>query len=108
MAHFSRYFKVKDNCTSCGWCAKNCPRGNLYIQNNKLIFGNGCVGCFRCIYGCPNKSICFQKGKRIVLKNGYNIDEVEKRMQGVPLEPVNKCCKGLWAIGVKKYLLENE
>jgi ferredoxin len=59
--------------------------------------------CFRCVYSCPNKAI---KSKSFqVLKCGFNISELEKRMEGVELEPVEKCCKGA---PVRKYLLDND
>ncbi|MCX7747976.1 MAG: EFR1 family ferrodoxin [Clostridia bacterium] len=105
---FAKSLSVKDSCTACGWCVKNCPRENLKMEAGTPAFGDLCIGCFRCIYGCPHRSIYLKKGDKFVLKDGYDIDGVEKRMQNIPLEPIEKCCKGLLFIGVKKYLLEKD
>ncbi|NLD45714.1 MAG: hypothetical protein GX660_00750, partial [Clostridiaceae bacterium] len=54
---FSNYFRIRDNCSACGWCIKNCPIENIELKNRIPKFGNNCVGCLRCVYGCRNKSI---------------------------------------------------
>lgn len=97
---------INDSCSGCGWCAKNCPVNNIELLENRPIFKESCVVCFRCIYGCPSKSI---KSKNfMVLKKGYNLMDVEKRMEGIELLPVRKCAKGLIWVGVKKYLLDKD
>ena len=41
----------------------------------------------------------------MVIKDGFNLETIEKRMTGVDLEPLDKSGKGLLWNGVKKYLL---
>lgn len=50
-----KFFKVDaDKCIMCGACAKNCPVGNIKIdENNKFGFGNDCIMCARCSFNCP-------------------------------------------------------
>lgn len=50
-----KFFKVDaDKCIKCGACAKNCPVGNIKIdENNKFGFGNDCIMCARCSFNCP-------------------------------------------------------
>jgi len=50
-----RCFKVKkDKCIMCHKCEKNCPVGNIKIdENGKFHFGGDCLMCTRCSFGCP-------------------------------------------------------
>jgi ferredoxin/flavodoxin len=102
---FSKELIAKENCTGCGWCAANCPMGNIELKDNKPIFSDNCIICLRCYYGCPNNAIYNEKAKGILFKEGFNLKKVEKRMEGIELKPIKECCKGIAWIGVKKYLL---
>jgi hypothetical protein len=42
-----------------------------------------------------------------ILKGGFNLEDLEKRIHQVELGPIKKCCSGLLWKGVKKYLLEH-
>ena len=102
---FAEGFTITDDCKGCGWCAKNCPTSNIVIndRSSKPEFLDQCMVCMRCIYGCPMHAIKTKIG--MVFKNGFDLDAVEKRMEGVELMPVEKCCKGIMFKGVKDYLL---
>ena len=104
---FSKKIKVCDTCISCGWCENNCPRENITMLEGKPVFGKKCVICLRCIYGCPQKSLELGGFKFILVKEGYDLKVVEKRMENTTeLESVDALAKG-WALsGVKKYLEE--
>ena len=103
---FARRFQISNACTSCGWCVQNCPTSNIEIPegHSKPNFKDRCVICTRCVYGCPAHAIVI-KGP-MTLKNGFDLDAVERRMKGVEPEPVEKCCKGWIYKGVKDYLLD--
>lgn len=103
---FAKKFIVNPNCTGCGWCAKSCPVNNIELLEYRPIFKESCVICFRCIYGCPSKSI--QSKSFMVLKKGYNLKEVERRMEGIPLESIAECAKGILWEGVRNYLLDKD
>lgn len=44
-------------CVGCGLCTKNCPVGNLLIQNRKAKPLGSCVLCYRCVNLCPKRAI---------------------------------------------------
>lgn len=104
--NFSSSLRVKQNCIGCGWCADNCPRNNIKIEEGIPTFGETCIVCLRCIYGCPNESIYSNKYNGMIIREGYSIDDIEERMKGIKIQPIEECCKGIIWIGVKKYLKE--
>jgi len=105
---FPKYFRVGETCTGCGWCTKNCPRKNIELINFRPSFGGQCVACLRCIYGCPSKAIHTRRYSFITIKEGYNLDELEKRMRDIALEPIEKVKTGILFIGVRDYLLDKD
>jgi len=103
---FGKLLTIDDHCTRCGWCMENCPVKSIEMDSGKPTFTDQCIICLRCIYGCPSKAI---KVKIFpILKEGFNLEALEKRMHQVKLEPIEKCSKGLMWKGVKKYLLESD
>ena len=54
----------------------------------------------------PGGFLC--KYRFIAVKEGYDLRSLERRMQDVTLEPIEKCCNGILWEGVRKYLLEKE
>lgn len=65
-----RFFKVDgDKCIKCGACAKNCPVGNIKMdENGKFFFGNDCVMCTRCSFNCPTNAF------DIGMLNGWKVN----------------------------------
>ncbi|MCE1253220.1 MAG: EFR1 family ferrodoxin [Anaerolineae bacterium] len=103
---FPRSITVNVNCTGCGICKNHCPVENIQIREHRPLFGENCIMCFRCIYICPFNAM--KSNNLMVLKKGYNLNELEKRMQGVELLPVEKCASGwLWS-ALRDYLLDGE
>ncbi len=103
---FAKSFKVRQNCNGCGWCANSCPMNNIEMQGNKPVFKWNCVACLRCIYGCPKNSIYTKIYSFIVIKEGYNLDKLEKQVCEIELEPIENINEGLFLKGVKEYLRE--
>ena len=67
-------FLVKDNCISCGLCAKKCPLGNVEIKDGKPEWKGNCTHCMACICNCPVEAIEYGKkseGKRRYLCRSY-------------------------------------
>lgn len=50
-------FKVTNSCTSCGYCAKNCPAGALTMVNGRPKWNKACEQCVRCMNLCPVRAI---------------------------------------------------
>lgn len=105
---FGKSIKVTDECNRCGWCVKNCPQGNIQLNNGKPIFGSKCVLCLKCIYGCPQRALKPGTMKFMVIPEGFKIDDIEKRTADVPPAPVEALAKGFLWKGVKDYLCDSE
>ena len=54
----------------CGLCAKNCPMGNLKVENGKVVSLDKCTMCYRCISSCPKQAITLL-GKVVVEQCRY-------------------------------------
>jgi ferredoxin/flavodoxin len=103
---FGTKILANDNCNGCGWCERNCPANNISIVDGKPVFNGTCLLCLKCFYGCPNKALGPGKFKFFVIKDGYNLKALKKRMEGVKPEPVEELAKGYLWKGVRDYLLE--
>lgn len=105
---FGKRIKVSDACNSCGWCVNNCPAGNIAIINDRPTFMSQCHLCLRCIYGCPKKALKPGICKFVVIKEGFSINDLEKKLPYQGERNVAELAKGyLWS-GVRKYLLEQD
>jgi len=103
---FGQKIMVSESCNGCGCCAKKCPANNISMSNNKPKFGRDCFLCLRCIYGCPNKALMAGTLKFIILKDGYDLKALEKRMKDIKPSPIEDLAKGYLWKGVREYLLE--
>jgi ferredoxin len=103
---FAKELIIGGECSGCGWCSANCPVNNIILTGRRPAFGNECIMCFRCVYGCPHDAI--KSESFMVFKKGFSLEEIEKRMEGIELEPVEKCAKGLMWSGAKNYLLDKD
>ena len=92
---FGRGLRVTDNCTGCGWCARECPGANIRMKDGRPEFLKQCVLCTRCIYGCPTGAIRATLMKSAILKDGFDL----KRYASVPPETDRG---ELWT-GLKRY-----
>jgi ferredoxin len=106
--YFTEKIVIDEKCNGCAWCVAHCPVGNIRIdeQRQTPFFGNDCVMCFRCVYGCPRKAMHANDFQ--VLKDGFDIRGVEKRMAGKTLKPAAECCKGILWAGVRRYLDDSD
>lgn len=103
-ANFGRSLALSGACSSCGLCARECPMENISMREGRPVFAGRCVSCLRCLYGCPAKALS-PIGWSAAFKDGFSIDEIERRMEGVAsLKPVDEACKGLKGIGIRRYL----
>ena len=77
-----RCFKVKkDKCIMCHKCEKNCPVGNIKIdENGKFHFGGDCLMCTRCSFGCPTDAF------KIGILNAWRINGTYPMDKPVPDE----------------------
>ena len=53
-----RLFRVdEDKCLRCGKCVRDCPTGNITLEDGRFRFGDRCIGCARCSFRCPAGAI---------------------------------------------------
>ena len=104
---FGKRIKANQNCNGCGWCEKACPRANITLVNDTPTFNNNCLLCLKCIYGCPQRALKPGIGKFIVIKQGYNLNAIEKNNQIDTLDSVERLAKGYLWKGIKEYLLND-
>lgn len=103
---FTKSLKASEKCTGCGWCANTCPVGNIVLKDRRPKFLDQCVMCFRCVYGCPYKAI--ETKHFMVIKSGFDISAVEKKMAGVELKPIKIAARNIAWLGVKWYLTDRD
>ena len=100
---FSEKLRVDDTCTSCGLCARSCPRNNIDMIDGTPRFRTDCVMCGRCIYGCPNKAVLAGYAGSMFLKDGFSLDSY-KSGQAPDISELAPLVKGFLWIGVRQYL----
>jgi ferredoxin len=101
---FGRQLWADESCNLCGICAKNCPEGNIRIEEEKVIYNDKCGLCMGCVYICPMKSIHAKYMKFFILKDGMHFP-----IKGdMPLyEDCDKELRNILWIGVRRYLKLN-
>lgn len=53
-------FKVSEDCTHCGICAKACPMQNItYDSNGSPVWNGNCADCLACYHTCPQHAISY-------------------------------------------------
>nr|WP_321498256.1 EFR1 family ferrodoxin [uncultured Methanolobus sp.] len=104
---FGKRIKVRDNCNGCGWCERNCPASNITMDDGKPVFNDSCLLCLKCFYGCPTKALEPGKFRFFIIKEGYDLNVLKKRMEDVTPEPIETLITGYLWNGVLEYLLED-
>lgn len=66
----AKKFYATDACTSCGKCVNVCPLSNIYLKNQRPVWGDHCTHCMACICRCPSEAI--EYGKHSKGKIRYN------------------------------------
>lgn len=60
------FYRVTEDCISCGLCEKVCPVSNITMIDQKPVWQHHCETCLACFHYCPKKAITYQeKGKEI-------------------------------------------
>lgn len=103
---FGRRIKVSAACTGCGYCANNCPSGNISMGDGKPVFGKVCHFCMHCLYNCPTRALSPGVGKAAMLKSGYDLEALANMPKQEPLtaEQIKTLAPGIAWIGVRAYL----
>ncbi len=108
---FGRHIRVGAGCVGCGWCVAGCPTGNIGMEGGRPVFGSRCVACLRCLYGCPAAALSPGLGRFLVLREGYDLDALERRLPDAPVADAATLAAllpGVSMAGVRRYLQEAE
>lgn len=110
--HGARYFgkriKVVGTCTGCGWCADNCPSGNITMKSGRPVFDGKCHFCLKCLYGCPTKALEPGMAKFIMIKEGYDLNRLEGLQSAKETADIGEMSKAQLSRGVREYLLDED
>lgn len=52
-----KLFRLNEQCTGCGLCARVCPVGNITMEQGRPVWNHRCENCIACYNLCPNKAI---------------------------------------------------
>lgn len=77
-----RFYSVTDKCVHCNMCVRQCPAGNIRVdEKGKIKFGGSCLMCMRCAQNCPQNAI------RIGLFESWKINGPYAFQEPDPREP---------------------
>lgn len=54
-----RKFRVNDECSGCGLCARMCPLENITMEQGRPHWNGHCTNCDSCYHRCPRNAISF-------------------------------------------------
>ncbi len=93
-SRFGRGIEVNHSCSSCGWCSRSCPVGNISMEESSFpVFSDSCVLCMRCLYGCPEGALSPSYMSFSMLSEGFRPPVRQE---------INESTAGSQAIGDKK------
>ena len=92
---FGKSIRADGRCVGCAKCARECPNSNITMENGKPVVGKRCATCLHCIYSCPENALSPRLLKRLVLKEGFDLEKLELRLQKTDDIPNTKL-KGIW------------
>ncbi len=101
---FGRNIRVGESCNGCGVCARNCPVGNILMEEKRPRFGDLCTLCLNCLYGCPRKALTPGKGKKFLIPQGYDFETLLANHRPAPEFDLEAETKGFLWLGVRRYL----
>jgi ferredoxin/flavodoxin len=105
---FGKRIRVSGSCNGCGYCAKNCPSGNISMREGRPMFNSKCFFCMNCLYGCPQNALSPGVGKFAVIKPGLDLDKLAAApsVEKMSAEQLKTIAPGIAWIAVRKYITE--
>ncbi len=105
---FGKRIRVSDACNGCGFCAKNCPSGNITMIAGRPSFNSKCYFCMNCLYSCPQSALRPGIGKIAVIKEGLDLEKLvaAPAAEIVSAEILKTLAPGLAWSAVRKYITE--
>ncbi len=101
---YGRFHTVGSTCNACGWCVRNCPADSIQMKDGKPTFLFRCQICMNCLYFCPKKAITPGLIKKIVLEEGYPINQWKDAKVDLENSQLDELTNGYAMSGVRAYL----
>ncbi len=101
---YGHNIRANSSCNGCGLCSKACPTGNIRLQDGKPVFAYRCCLCLRCIYNCPRKALQPAFVRRLILKDGFSLRDLEKELPYFQPIDVTNYPYDVGFAGLKEYL----
>jgi flavodoxin/ferredoxin len=107
---FGKRIRVSEACNGCGYCAINCPSGNISMKEGHPMFATKCFLCMNCLYSCPQKALSPGIGKFAVIKTGFDLDKLAAApsVEKMSAEKLKMIAPSIAWIAVRKYLTEDK
>jgi ferredoxin/flavodoxin len=107
---FGKLIRVSEACNGCGYCAANCPSGNIIMKSGRPTFDSKCYFCMNCLYSCPQSALTPGIGKFAVIKTGLDLDKLVAAppVEKMSAEQLKKIAPGFAWAAVRKYITENQ
>ena len=86
------HMHAETTCTSCGLCERNCPMGNIQMENGHPVFGRNCALCVRCSFNCPVNAISIGILNGWKVNGRYQIDRImndDSTPSKIPIEKLS-------------------
>jgi len=80
---FGQNLRAGEDCNLCGLCSRNCPTGNIKIEDGVLVTGRDCIWCMRCVYSCPRHALASRGFNFVQFENGYSLKLLLENHSGV-------------------------
>lgn len=92
---FGRHHRVSSACTACGVCARECPTGNVRLDEGRLRFGWECTLCLHCFYVCPEAALTPILGRRLLIDDWYDLGAIA-RDHAIPADFLSDETRGFY------------
>lgn len=105
---FGACIRTTKDCSKCGFCVRNCPQKNIRMVKGRPKFGFHCMWCLKCIYQCPCKALTPGILKFSVLKEGFDLREMNRKAEEASVRSDHRQEKNLLWQGVIDYLSSDD
>lgn len=69
-------YRAGKECTLCQKCVRDCPTGNIRLQDGKIVFGWKCTMCMHCVMFCPKEAVRAGWIDGLSVRGGYDFERI--------------------------------